>query len=96
MYSPRGVVDLALSDDDLPGLARRGNAMRLAGIDAEPSNAAALERFCPELGVAERGAFRSWVHSCSAAAARYATMRSPRDTRAPRPHSAWTSSRTAR
>src|SRR5208283_4578186 len=51
MYSPRGVVDLALSDDDFPGLARRGNAMRLAGIDAELMDAAALERFCPELGV---------------------------------------------
>ena len=35
MYSPRGVVDLALSDGDMIGLARRGNAMRLAGIDAE-------------------------------------------------------------
>ncbi len=31
MYSPRGVVDLALSEDDIPALARRGNAMRLAG-----------------------------------------------------------------
>jgi methylglutamate dehydrogenase subunit A len=49
MYSPRGVVDLALSEDDLPGLARRGNAMRLAGIDAELMNVAQLERFCPEL-----------------------------------------------
>ena len=34
MYSPRGVVDLANSDDDMSTLARRGNAMRLAGIDA--------------------------------------------------------------
>jgi len=51
MYSPRGVVDLALSDDDVPALVRRGNAMRLAGIDAELMDAAALERFCPELGV---------------------------------------------
>ena len=49
MYSPRGAVDLALSDDDFPGLARRGNAMRLAGIDAELMDLAALERFCPEL-----------------------------------------------
>ncbi len=49
MYSPRGVVDLALSDDDLSGMARRGNAMRLAGIDAELLDLAALERFCPEL-----------------------------------------------
>jgi len=49
MYSPRGVVDLALSDDDMSGMARRGNAMRLAGIDAELLDLAALERFCPEL-----------------------------------------------
>jgi methylglutamate dehydrogenase subunit A len=49
MYSPRGVADLALSDDDWPALARRGNAMRLAGIDAELMDIRALERFCPEL-----------------------------------------------
>ncbi len=49
MYSPRAVVDLALSDDDMSGNARRGNAMRLAGIDAELMDLAALERFCPEL-----------------------------------------------
>ena len=49
MYSPRGVVDLALTDDDIPALARRGNAMRLAGIDAELLDLPALERFVPEL-----------------------------------------------
>lgn len=49
MYSPRGVVDLALSDDDMARLARRGNAMRLAGIDSELLTVAELERFCPEL-----------------------------------------------
>ena len=49
MYSPRGVVDLALTDDAIPALARRGNAMRLAGIDAELLDLAGLERFVPEL-----------------------------------------------
>jgi sarcosine oxidase subunit beta len=49
MYSPRGVLDLALSEDDFPALARRGNAMRLAGIDSELLDLAALERFAPEL-----------------------------------------------
>jgi len=49
MYSPRGVVDLALTEDSLPALARRGNAMRLAGIDAELLDLPALERFVPEL-----------------------------------------------
>jgi len=49
MYSPRGVVDLALSEDSMPALARRGNAMRLAGIDAELLDLPALERLVPEL-----------------------------------------------
>lgn len=49
MYSPRGVVDLALTEDAIPALARRGNAMRLAGIDAELLDLPALERFVPEL-----------------------------------------------
>lgn len=49
MYSPRGVVDLANSDDDLAMFARRGNAMRLAGIDAELLDGPGLERFVPEL-----------------------------------------------
>jgi sarcosine oxidase subunit beta len=49
MYSPRGVIDLAISEDDMAGLARRGNAMRLAGIDAELLDTGALARFAPEL-----------------------------------------------
>ena len=49
MYSPRGVVNLAISDDDMANFARRGNAMRLAGIDAELLDCAALDRFVPEL-----------------------------------------------
>ena len=49
MYSPRGVVDLANSDDEMVALARRGNAMRLAGIDAELLDRRGLVRFAPEL-----------------------------------------------
>jgi methylglutamate dehydrogenase subunit A len=49
MYSPRGVIDLAHSDGDMVALARRGNAMRLAGIDAELLDARGLVRFAPEL-----------------------------------------------
>ncbi len=49
MYSPRGVVDLATSDDDMTILARRGNAMRLSGIDAELLDKDGLRRFVPEL-----------------------------------------------
>ncbi len=51
MYSPRGVVDLATSDDEMTTLARRGNAMRVAGIDAELLDRAALARFVPALGL---------------------------------------------
>jgi methylglutamate dehydrogenase subunit A len=49
MYSPRGVLDLALSDGEMIGLARRGNAMRLAGIHAELLDRAGVLRFAPEL-----------------------------------------------
>ena len=35
MYSPRGVLNLAHSHTDLDNYSRRGNAMRLNGIDAE-------------------------------------------------------------
>jgi methylglutamate dehydrogenase subunit A len=49
MYSPRGVLDLANSDGDMQHLARRGNAMRLAGIDAELLDRDGLARFAPEL-----------------------------------------------
>jgi heterotetrameric sarcosine oxidase beta subunit len=55
MYSPRGVVDLATSDDEMTMFARRGNAMCLAGIDAELLDRSGLERFVPELDLhAER------------------------------------------
>ena len=49
MYSPRGVVDLATSDDDMSTLARRGNALRLAGIDAVLLDRSGLARFVPTL-----------------------------------------------
>jgi len=49
MYSPRGVLDLAVSDGEMEALARRGNAMRLAGIDAELLDRNGVMRFAPEL-----------------------------------------------
>ena len=49
MYSPRGVLDLALSDGEMVGLARRGNAMRLARIDAELFDRGDVLKFAPEL-----------------------------------------------
>jgi methylglutamate dehydrogenase subunit A len=52
MYSPRGVLDLGLSDGEMIGLARRGNAMRLAGIDAELLDRDGVLKFAPELATA--------------------------------------------
>lgn len=49
MYSPRGVVDLATSDGAMAKLARRGNALRLAGIDCELLDRNQLARFVPSL-----------------------------------------------
>jgi len=57
MYSPRGVLDLAISDGEMIGLARRGNAMRLAGIDAELLDRAAVLKFAPELAAAHNRRF---------------------------------------
>jgi heterotetrameric sarcosine oxidase beta subunit len=51
MYSPRGVLDIATSDGDMNRLARRGNAMRLAGIDAELLDRRGLAAFAPEIDV---------------------------------------------
>jgi heterotetrameric sarcosine oxidase beta subunit len=49
MYSPRGMVEIVHSDDLMNELARTGNAMRLAGIDAELLDRKSLGRFVPEL-----------------------------------------------
>ena len=57
MFSPRGVVDLATSDEEMAAYARRGNAMRLAGIDAQLLDRAALARFVPQLDLQARRRF---------------------------------------
>lgn len=49
MYSPLGVVELATSDDQMSQFARRGNAMRISGIDAELLDRNQLGKFVPEL-----------------------------------------------
>jgi methylglutamate dehydrogenase subunit A len=51
MYSRRGVLDLAVADEDLVAMRRRGNAMRLCGIDAQLLDRAAVARFVPQLDV---------------------------------------------
>ncbi len=57
MYSPRGVLDLATSDGDMVALARRGNAMRMSGIDAELLDRPAMFKFAPELKASQARRF---------------------------------------
>ena len=47
MVSQRGVLNLYHSDAQRDAYARRGNAMRLAGVDAELLDAAAVRRMVP-------------------------------------------------
>ena len=49
MFSPRGVINLAHSDAAMEAAARRGNLMRLNGIDAELLNAAETRKLLPYL-----------------------------------------------
>ncbi|HEX7951511.1 MAG TPA: sarcosine oxidase subunit beta family protein [Burkholderiales bacterium] len=49
MFSQRGMVNLAHSNADLTGLLRRGNAMRLNGIDARALTVAELAPLMPGL-----------------------------------------------
>ncbi len=96
MVSQRGVLNLFHSDPQRDAYARRGNAMRLHGVDAElldreqVRDARALRRFrqCP--------LSRSAAACCSGAAARCATTRSPGAMRAAPTAAASTSSRTAK
>jgi sarcosine oxidase subunit beta len=49
MFSARGVLNLAHSDAQMDQHARRGNAMRLNGIDAELLDREEVQRIVPEL-----------------------------------------------
>jgi heterotetrameric sarcosine oxidase beta subunit len=49
MFSQRGVINLAHSHADLESYARRGNAMRLNGIDAELLNTEEVKKMVPLL-----------------------------------------------
>ena len=49
MYSARGVLNLAHTPQELDAFARRGNAMRLNGIDAELLSKAEIRRMVPRL-----------------------------------------------
>lgn len=60
MFSQRGVLNLAHSKAQMDAYARRGNAMRLNGIDAELLNREDVQRFVPELDFSEHARFPIW------------------------------------
>ena len=47
MYSPRGIINLAHSDAQLNAYSRRGNSMRLNGIDAVMLGREQLKKMIP-------------------------------------------------
>ena len=47
MFSPRGIINLAHSDAQMNVYARRGNSMRLNGIDAELLNREQVREIIP-------------------------------------------------
>src|SRR5438445_12870869 len=49
MFSQRGVLNLAHTDPEVDAFLRRGNAMRLNGIDAEFLSVAEIEKLVPIL-----------------------------------------------
>jgi heterotetrameric sarcosine oxidase beta subunit len=57
MFSPRGVLNLANNPVQLDGMAQRGNAMRLAGIDAELLTPAEIAKLCPGLDLSEKARY---------------------------------------
>ena len=57
MFSQRGVLNLAVSLPQMDDFARRGNAMRLAGIDAELYSVADVARVLPGMDVSANARF---------------------------------------
>ena len=96
MVSQRGVLNLYHSDAQRDAFARRGNAMRLHGVDAEllDRDASAGDGAVPRFRRMAASPFRA--ASCSGAAAPCATMRWPGAMRARPTRAASTSCRTAR
>ncbi len=85
------------SQQDMRDIARRVNANRLNGIDAEMLDAEQVKAMVPIINcVAGRALSRSSARRCSGAAAPRATTRSPGAMRAAPTPAASTSSRTAR
>jgi sarcosine oxidase subunit beta len=57
MFSSRGVLNLAHSDPQMDAYARRGNAMRLSGIDSELLDRDQVRRFVPHLDFSPNARF---------------------------------------
>jgi sarcosine oxidase subunit beta len=54
MYSPRGVISLAHTIDDLHEISRRGHAIRANGIDSEYVSPAEIKRLVPIINLTGR------------------------------------------
>jgi len=57
MFSQRGVLNLAHSDAQMDAYARRGNAMRLNGIDSELMSREEVRRMVPHLDFSDEARF---------------------------------------
>lgn len=57
MFSPRGVLNLAHNDAQVDSFQRRGNAMRLNGIDAEWKTPAEIRKMAPLLNFSREARF---------------------------------------
>src|SRR3546814_19981259 len=57
MFSQRGVLNLAHSPSQMDAYARRGNAMRLAGFDAELLDRAQVAKMVPGLDMSRTTRF---------------------------------------
>ncbi|WP_128292690.1 sarcosine oxidase subunit beta family protein [Afifella aestuarii] len=57
MFSQRGVLNLAHSPEQFDRLAERGNALKLAGIDAELVSREGVSRLCPGLDISPGARF---------------------------------------
>ena len=58
MYSPRGIINLAHSDAQLNVYSRRGNSMRLNGIDAVMLSRKELKKMIPFADFSSSARFR--------------------------------------
>src|SRR5215212_9927122 len=95
MVSQRGIVNLYHSDAQRDAYARRGNAMRLHGVDADLLDRDQVRAMLPFLDY-ENARFPIRGACCSGEPGPCATMRSPGVMRAARATGASTSCRTAK